>query len=162
MLPLLMMLAAPADVPVPPPIHAVSDYPRATRATPLPPVQFEVEVRSGNDILWSGPMRVAESLPANFNRQKLDAPDVACPPYAGRNGQRSSLSVSLSTSGRAVPDQRFALRVTWERPSLGAERSCEPQQGTRTVGLNQSFDLAPGQSTTITGDGGFSITIRRR
>ncbi|MBN8819447.1 MAG: hypothetical protein J0I80_12110 [Sphingomonas sp.] len=157
MIALMMLAAATPAVPVPP--LPVIEMPRAA---PTTPVNFEVEVRAGSELLWSGTMRVSGQSPASFTRNKTDAPEAVCaaPVY---NSTNSRTSLSLTLTGRRFAQEKtgYNLRVTWERPGPAAD-ACEAPLSTRTVALAQDFSIAPGQSVTVTGDAGLSVTLRRR
>ena len=159
MIALLMLAAAVPPVPAPPPIVAL---PRVDPASSAPPVTFDVEVRAGGEVQWSGPMRVSGQSPASFSRNKSDAAEALCPSpvYPGASA-RTSLSVTL-TSRRVAPDRiGYNLRVSWDRPGPVAD-ACLAPQSTRTVALTQNVAIEPGQSVTVNGDGGLSVTLRRR
>jgi len=126
-----------------------------------PPVTFDVDVRLGNEILWSGPMRVSQGAQAQFTRNKSDAPAVQCADTAFRYGNDvTTLSVRLSRQGSQPGEDRFQLTANWSRP--GAENGCPNETGTRTIGLTQTFLLAANGELTVTGDGGLSVRLRRR
>ncbi|PXA85016.1 hypothetical protein DMC47_38415 [Nostoc sp. 3335mG] len=121
-----------------------------------------VEIRAGGSLLWAGPMRVAERSSAMFNQQKNDAPRTECtldqPEYFGV--ARSSLSVNLSVVRYGANASGYQIRVSWEHPA--ADSGCDGERSTRSVGIQQSFQLEPGRETSISGDGGLAVTIRRR
>lgn len=124
-------------------------------------VDFDVEIKAGDQSLWSGPMRVSNRVSATFNSDKHDASTEICvnDPSDFGSGNRSRLSVTL----RMLPygDRRdlFALTLSWEHPS--SDRHCNRDMATRTVGLTENFTLGAGQETRLRGDGGLVVHIRR-
>jgi hypothetical protein len=123
---------------------------------------FDVDVRAGGQELWSGPMRLNGRTPASFSRQKSDAAVGDCAPVEGYSyrGVRSSLSVNLNMNVFEGSKTGFRLSINWERP--GDANGCGGQDGTRTIGLTQSFSLEPGQEASFSGDGGLTVRLRRR
>ncbi|QUT06566.1 hypothetical protein KFK14_03640 [Sphingobium phenoxybenzoativorans] len=146
----------PAPVRVPPPIFQESrDELLSRKAT------IEVDIRAGGQELWSGPMRLAGRVPATFSRQKSDAPADDCAAEENRySGVRSSLSVNLSLMSYGAGKSGFRLTVNWDRPA--DVNGCGGRDASRSVGLTQTFNLEPGQETSLTGDGGLTIRLRRR
>lgn len=158
----LLSIAATAPIvaaPPPPPILIAPTSP----GRPIgPPVTFDVDIRLGNEVLWSGPMRVSQGAAAQFTRTKSDAPAVQCTDAALRyvSSDVTSLSVRLSRQASPQGEDRFQLTANWSRP--GGENGCPNEQGTRTIGLTQSFVLSANSDLTVAGDGGLSIRLRRR
>jgi hypothetical protein len=160
---LLALLAAS----VPPPVTTVWTPPPPGphifgMGSSLPATDFDVEVRAGHDLLWSGSMRVSGAQAASFSRQKSDAPPGDCPagPIGYGGGERSALSITLASFRVDATNSRFRFTLNWERP--GQSGQCAGAGSARTVGLSESFDLAPGQSRTLTGDGGLVVQLHRR
>lgn len=148
----------------PPPVfQPVVPAPRLAREEMMNrKASLDVDVRAGGQELWSGPMRLTGRAPASFSRQKSDAPVGDCPLVDGYSyrGVRSSLSVSLNMSAFEGRKEGFRLSISWERP--GEASGCGGQDGTRTIGLTQSFNLEPGQEASFSGDGGLTVRLRRR
>lgn len=157
-----------AAVASPPPIVTVAPPPPMISAPALPSrtvgpaVTFDVEIRLGDEILWTGPMRVAEGAQAQFTRTKNDAPTTQCTDPILRYGgtDTSSLSVRLSRLASRTGEDRFQLTATWSRP--GIEKGCSMEQGTRTIGLTQTLTIANNGDLTVHGDGGLAVRLRRR
>ncbi|HEX7852347.1 MAG TPA: hypothetical protein VF503_01470 [Sphingobium sp.] len=136
---------------------------RSSSPNPLKFVNFEVEVRSGSTVLWSGAMRVSNRVGASFSRQQSDASAEACENEQGDygfGGERSALAVNLSMMRQSSGSDSFDLRVNWDRPGL--RDGCSSRRGTRTIALSENFVLVERTETVITGDGALAIRIRRR
>lgn len=159
---LIALLSIAATAPVvaapPPPILIAPTFPGKPAG---PPVTFDVDVRLGNEVLWSGPMRVSQGAQAQFTRTKSDAPAMQCTDTTFRYGSDvTTLSVRLSRQSSQPGEDRFQLTANWSRP--GADNGCPGAQGTRTIGLTQSFVLPADGDLAVTGDGGLSIRLHRR
>ncbi len=129
-----------------------------------PAASFDIEVRAGGEVLWSGPMRVSRLVAGRFERRKTEAPAASC----GDGGtsrvnaaENTTLSVNVQRYlGAPIDDAAFTLSVTWVRPGEGD--ACGGGRATLTSGISQQLRLAPGQSLTINGDSGLTVRLRRR
>lgn len=159
-----MAVAPPAPPPpvLPPPTARAIVSPQAM---PERFASFDVDVRAGSEQLWTGPMRLSNRIAARFNRTKSDAQESGCPnDVTGgvmRMGASTSLTVDLSQryGGDRAADS-FQLVLSWGRP--GDNAGCPARQSSRTVSLNESFELKQGAQIVINGDGGVVVRIRRR
>lgn len=123
---------------------------------PAKPMTLDVEVRGGDKLLWSGPMRVSPQNGASLDRRKSDAPEQCSGSDRSYDSSvRKMLSINLSM--RDGP-RLVSANVTWERSLDGAD--C--QVGRRTVSFNETFSLEPGKLKTIRADGGLTVTFRQR
>ncbi|MBB3695414.1 hypothetical protein [Sphingomonas sp. BK580] len=158
-----IVAAQAASVTTPPPVVLYTPshgYPSRS-ASPLEPVRsaiFDVEVRGGDQLLWSGPMRVSTQNGASLDHRQSDAPPAQCAASERGydNSNRQLLSISLSM--RDGPASLVSARVTWERQL----DSTDCRGGSRTVSFNETFPLEAGSSKTIKADGGLTVTLRQR
>jgi hypothetical protein len=153
--------AGAVTVSTPPPIYVPAHrYPMQTNATrePFRSAVLDVEVRGGDHLLWSGPMRVSTQSGASLDRRQSDASPEQCgaPERGYGGGDREALSINLSM--RDAPVAFLAVRATWERPL--DQSDC--RGGTRTVSFNETFPIEPGKAKTIKADGGLTVTLRPR
>ncbi|WP_394647998.1 hypothetical protein [uncultured Sphingomonas sp.] len=143
----------------PPPVYVPSHtYPLSTPRGPFRSVTFDVEVRGGNQLLWSGAMRVSTDAGASIDRRQSDAPAERCPSAERGYGSSERDALSLSLSMRDSTAMVVAVRGSWERRVDGG--ACEG--GTRTISFSDTVPIAPGSVTMIKGDGGLTVTLRQR
>lgn len=136
---------------VPPPIY-VHD-----RSSPAARFTVEAEVRGGDAVLWSGPLRVGGSYnQTSIRREQSEPGDTECGP--GRGVAPITTSLNLTLNARGEQDQ-VLVNVRWSRPG---DRPCAPGPNSRTVELAGTVDLPPGGTATLTGDGGLVVRLRRR
>ncbi len=161
---LLWIIAAQAgSTTTPPPVLVYTPshgYPSRS-SSPREPVRsaiFDVEVRGGDQLLWSGPMRVSTQNGASLDRRQSDAPPEQC--AASERGYDTSMreTLSINLSMRDAPAAVVSARATWERRL----DSSDCRGGSRTVSFNETFPLEPGKSRTIKADGGLMMIVRQR
>lgn len=165
---LLALLAATQAAPAPP-VRVAPPAP-VVRTTRIPPPVYvhdlngpaarftvEAEVRGGDAVLWSGPLRVGGSYnQTSVRREQSEPGDTEC--GSGRGVAPISTSFSLTLNARGEQDQ-VLVNVRWSRPG---DRPCAPGPNSRTVELAGTVDLPPGGTATLTGDGGLVVRLRRR
>ena len=165
-LPILVALAA---TPAQTMITIAPPAPPAPPAQPSVPIQFpvEVEVRAGAERLFAGTLEVGSPVTSTFRQERVDAVVPTCGAsdsypvitMGGRAVPRaSSFTISISTNYQRT-DGRVQLNVRWVRPGSS---SCTGQFNTRTVEMNESVLLAPGQTVTVQGDAGLVVRLTRR
>jgi hypothetical protein len=123
------------------------------------PARFtvDVEVRGGDAVLWSGPLRVGGGYgQTSIRREQTEPGDTECRP--GRGVAPISTSLNLTLNGRGEQDQ-VLVNVRWSRPG---DQPCAPGPNTRTVELAGTVELPANGAATLTGDGGLIVRIRRR
>ena len=120
----------------------------------------EVEVRAASELLWSGPLRLSAGSPASLRRHITQAPAQACEDIRhGANSEQHSRNLTVSPQyARSDQPFRTSVEVQWQRPVAEACTSF----GSRTVQLTQLVELNPGSWSTVTGDAGLVVRIRRR
>ncbi|HEX8574165.1 MAG TPA: hypothetical protein VF759_15600 [Allosphingosinicella sp.] len=145
-------------VPGPPGRSFVYAIPEANEA---PPDLLEFRVRSGNEILWEGRLRVAKPGASMIQHINETEPS-GCPPSAYAHSVHSSLTTSVQRAKLSITPEgafNYHVRVAWERPSSG--RGCG-NEGARRVEVSKGIDLRPEQSATLKGDVGLVVEVRRR
>ena len=147
--------AAPVIVPAPPPIYVPSTtrVPPDLRAMAATRYRVEVEVRSPEGVLWSGPLTLAYFSNATVRREQSEASDVPA-------SRSSAFSLSLAMRNPVQVDgPTVGVTVHWMRPG---EPSCGYPPSSRTVELAQAVPLPAAGSAILNGDGGLEIRLRRR
>ena len=118
-----------------------------------------VRISAGSQVLFNDTLRVAGFSGASFQQSRSEAPETTCSPerYYGLS-RRDSLSVNLYQRDDATAGPMINVTVSWTRPSqtLGCGG-----EGTRQVQLTQTVPLKPGQSVTLQGDAGLTVTVSR-
>ena len=119
-----------------------------------------VRVSSPQGVLWQGTLRIAENQSASYSQNMSQASTVVCPPGSPYDrSERTSVSLNVYTQNYGQGRPNYRLDVSWGRPII--DTNCG-ESGTRTVQINQSVMLDPGQSTTIDGDAGLRIELTRQ
>jgi hypothetical protein len=146
----------------PPVLVATPSYGNSSRSnSPRDQVRsaiFDVEVRGGDQLLWSGQMRVSTQNGASLDRRQSDAPPEQCA-FSERgydSTMRERLSINLSM--RDAPAALVSARATWER----RPDSTDCRGNSRAVSFNETFPLESGKSKTIKADGGLMVIVRQR
>ena len=154
---LLQSMNAVQVAPPAPPVFVVPSVPqqrgKAERFT------VDVEVRAGSELLWSGPMVVSNAQGSSFTRRLSEPGADDCGGTGYVQPAENALSVQIMPSRSFDAAIGLALSVRWTRSVLGA---CPFRNGSRNVELAQTIALAPGEATTLSGDGGVTIRLRRR
>lgn len=151
----------------PPPIMAITDAAgageaaRAAIAERRRTVTFDIAVRGAGQPIWSGSLRTAAGGVSGEYSQSKREPLDPCPGETSNRypGRQDELRVSFSRSYGSEDNDRFTLSVNWIRPAGGC---AEGFGGSRTVAIQQSFAVAPGETRKLTGDGGLEVTVTRR
>jgi hypothetical protein len=147
-------------VQAPPPQPVISDviraYPQRVSAPTVMPIR--VRVVAGGEQLLSETFRVSRNVGASYQLSRNEASETGCPATAYYDSQqRYSLNLGLYLRDEGT-QPRVNVSVTWQRPSKIADCSGD---GSRQVQLTQTVAVAPGQSVTIQGDAGLSVTLSR-
>ena len=145
---------APPAVAVPTPPAPPTPLIRTSPFPPRPVATFRVRVLGGDEVLVDERLRVGNTS-ATINRSQTQALEGNCPAHLGSISQLLSLSIRDDVIARIEPD-RYRVELRWQRP---VQQGCDG--GTRTVSIDQSFALRPGQSASFTGDGGLRLELRR-
>src|SRR5215218_9191321 len=137
----------------------------ADRITPPPAVStptqtLAVKVSSPQSLLWQGTLRVGENQSASYSQNMSQASTLVCPPGSPYDrSERSSVSFNVYTQNYGQGRPNYRLDVSWARPIIDA--NCG-ESGTRTVQINQSVMLEPGQTATVEGDAGLRVELSRQ
>ena len=154
----------------PPPIVAVPPIVVAPPAPPAPPfvrstssrvapIPVRIRVTAGSQVLFSDTLRVGGFSGASYQQSRNEAPETQCGTERYYGGSmRESLNVNLNQREETTAGPLLSVSVSWTRPSRTIGCGGE---GTRQVQLTQSVPLAPGQSVTLQGDGGLTVTVSR-
>ena len=143
----------------PPPV-TVAVPPAPVVATPRPVSPVRVRVTAGDKTLFDGELRTARGSGASYSETWSEAPAIDCSAdrfYA--SGERRSLNLQLHSRDEPQTGPAVTVNVTWQRPT--SSTVC-PSEGSRSVSLVQTVPLAPGQTSTIRGDAGLTVTLSRR
>ena len=126
------------------------------RAAPVP---VRVRVTVGAQVLFSDTLRVGGFSGASYQQSRTEAPETQCPTERYYSpSMRDSLNVNLYQREDTTAGPLLNVSVSWTRPSRTIGCGGE---GTRQVQLNQTVPLAPGQSVTLQGDAGLTVTVSR-
>lgn len=142
----------PPAPPVPPIVRTPNESLPAELTAVIP---MRVRVMAGGRQLFSDTLRVSRIGGANYQESRSEAPPVVC---AYGSTDRYSLSVNIYLRDNVATGSKVNVAVTWQRPV--AQSNCS-EDGTRQVQLTQTVPLAPGQTVTIQGDAGLSVTLSR-
>lgn len=158
------------QAPFAPPILAVGQVVRTDRRTdtaryvlpemtPVTAMPIHVRVMAGNQELLNDTFRVTSNAGASYRQSRSEAPESVCTGERYYSSQeRYSLNMNLYLRDGPPMGTMVNVSVTWQRPSKMP--SCGGE-GSRQVQLNQTVPLAIGQSVTIQGDAGLTVTISR-
>lgn len=136
----------------PPPPVTTADI-SAQNAARQRAVPVNIRVFGGSEELWSRPLVLRGYSGAQVTLEVSEA--SACPRDVdgGYSSQRTGLRLQLSQRG---PADRFQVNASWTRRSTDCAAP-----GTLTTGLDIGIELTPGQTRTVTGDGGLRVVISR-
>lgn len=161
-----MPQAAPAPppaiipTPVPPPVIITTVDTSPRRPDPArPPVPLRIEVRAGDEVIWSDTLRVAWVGRSSYSVTRDEPHTQRCDQGQLYNRARQSLKVSLSLSQWPKQGERLRVNIDWSRPN--PEDSCSNNGGSRSVSLEQTVQLPAGATRRIEGDGGLVMTVTR-
>ena len=155
--------ASPALATAPPPIVRIASREQgdivSSAVVPIMAVPVRIQVMAGNRQLFDDRLRLTRNAGASYQESRSEAPDAVCTGdrYSGSQ-ERYSLNINLYLRDETPLGPAVNISVNWQRPS--SRVSCGGD-GTRTVQLSETVPLAPGQSTTLQGDGGLVVTISR-
>jgi hypothetical protein len=130
-------------------------------ANEAPPDLLEIRAVSGSEKLWEGRLRVGQTG-ASLIQYIDQAEPPGCPASDHPRSVHQTVHVSLQRwklSTTPAGAFNYQLRVSWQRPN--SPRGCL-SEGARTVEISQGVDLKPGQETTLKGDVGLVVWVRRR
>ena len=140
--------------PAPPPLVRIASPVEARIVVPV-----RVRVMAGGQLLLDDTMRIASNFGASFSQNRSEAPATPCSANRYYGSQRHSLNVQLNLRDGLPDSTAVSVSVNWQRPSI--TEGCGPE-GTRAVSLTESVPLAPGESKTVRGDAGLTVTLSRR
>ncbi|WP_310468274.1 hypothetical protein [Sphingomonas sp.] len=143
--------------PSPPPVVTASRIARPIEQSAVTTLHVRVAVAGRS--LFDDTLRVGQNSGASFSQTRSEAPALPCAgsrPYSGST--QNSLNIQLYARDNSHQGPGYSVNVSWQRPV--AEPDCSGE-GTRGVQLNQTVPLAPGESVTIRGDAGLTVTLTR-
>lgn len=118
-----------------------------------------VRLSSPEGVLWQGHLRVGANQSASYSQNLSQASPEICPsgsPYDRSERSAISFNVYVQNSGQWGPSYR--VDASWSRPLQ--ERNCS-ESGTRTVQLNHTLVIEPGQTSVVEGDAGLKVEVTR-
>ena len=141
-------------------VTMVADRIATPPAVSTPTQTVSVRVSSPQGLLWQGTMRVTENQGASYSQNMSQASTMVCPPGSPYDrSERSSVSFNVYAQNYGQGRPNYRLDVSWARPII--DPNCG-ESGTRTVQINQSVMLNPGQTATIEGDAGLRVELTRQ
>jgi archaellum component FlaG (FlaF/FlaG flagellin family) len=136
-----------------------SDRITAPPAVSAPTQMIGVRVSSPQGVLWQGTLRIAENQSASYSQNLSQASTLVCPPGSPYDrSERTSVSFNVYAQNYGQGRPNYRLDASWARPIVDADCG---ESGTRTVQINQSVTLDPGQTATIEGDAGLRVELSR-
>jgi hypothetical protein len=129
--------------------------PQVTVRSESVPVRIRVSARGR--LLFDDVLRVARNSGASYQQYRNEAAETVCAERYSNSQDRNTLSINLGIREEPPMGPSVSVSVNWQRPS--EDDICG--DGTRTVQLSQTVPLAPGQSATIQGDAGLTVTLSR-
>ena len=148
----------------PPPMISVSPavmppMVRTSALTHVVVVPVRVRVAAGTQVLFNDTLRVSRNAGASYQESRSEAPETVC---AGEryysSSERYSLNLNIYQRDDNTAGPMINVSVSWQRPSRTVGCAGE---GTRQVQLTQTVPLALGQSVTLQGDAGLTVTVSR-
>ena len=156
--------AAP-PIPAVPPMAAVRMASRepgdiaSSAPVPVTAVPVRVRVVAGTRQLFDDTLRVTRNASASYQESRSEAPEAVCSSDRYYSSQeRYSLNINLYLRDDNPVGPAINVSVNWQRPSSSV--ACGGD-GTRAVQLTQTVPLGAGQSATVQGDAGLTVTISR-
>jgi hypothetical protein len=126
------------------------------------PAQIEtnaVRVSSPEGILWQGSLRVSPNQGASYQQNFSEAAPDVCPPGSPYDrSERRNISFNVYSQNSSQPGL-YQIDASWGRPIRG--QGCSGS-GTRTVQVNKTLTLQPGETAVVEGDAGLRIEVTRR
>lgn len=140
-------------------VMTTSDRIAAPPSVSAPTQMIGVRVSSPQGVLWQGTLRIAENQSASYSQNLSQASTLVCPPGSPYDrSERTSVSFNVYAQNYGQGRPNYRLDASWARPIIDA--NCG-ESGTRTVQINQSVTLEPGQTATIEGDAGLRVELSR-
>lgn len=140
-------------------VMTTSDRIAAPPAVSAPTQMIGVRVSSPQGVLWQGTLRIAENQSASYSQNLSQASTLVCPPGSPYDrSERTSVSFNVYAQNYGQGRPNYRVDASWARPIVDA--NCG-ESGTRTVQINQSVTLEPGQTATIEGDAGLRVELSR-
>lgn len=136
-----------------------SSRPLRSAAAPAQVDTLHIRISSPEGLLWQGPVRVSRNQGANYQQSLGQAFPDPCPPDGGYDrSERRHINFNIY-SQQSERGAQYRLDVSWARPII--DSSCG-ETGTRTVQINKTVLLNPGESQSIEGDAGLKVEVSRR
>jgi hypothetical protein len=136
---------------------------RIAPASSVPEVQINelaIRISSPAGVLWQGNLRVAQNQGASYSQNFSQASPIPCAPNSPYDrSERSSINFNVYVQNSGEYGPVFRVDASWQRPS--EETGCG-ERGTRTVQVNKSLALDPGESGVVEGDAGLRVEVTRR
>lgn len=121
--------------------------------------RIALRITSPRGLLWEGTLRVAQNQSASHHQNTSQAAADRCPPGSPYDrSERSHLNVSVNAQHGQQWGLSYRVDVSWQRPVQG--EVCV-ENGTRTVQINQTIPIAPGETGVIEGDAGLRVQLSR-
>ena len=130
--------------------------------SPAPDSQIEtlaVRLSSPEGVLWQGRLRVGVNQSASYSQNLSQASPEICPsgsPYDRSERSAINFNVYVQNHGQWGPNYR--IDASWSRPIRDSNCS---ESGTRTVQLNHTLVIEPGQTSVVEGDAGLKVEVTR-
>ncbi|MGE0773569.1 MAG: hypothetical protein AB7G25_04705 [Sphingomonadaceae bacterium] len=120
------------------------------------------DVTIGGERLWKGTLLVGGRSAASIDRSETQALPFGCMVDDEARSMAERNSFSLRLQNPEFPEGRVTVRfnVSLQRPAA----TCAEAQFTRRIELSGSLQFKPGETVTVTGDGGLvaRFTLVRR
>lgn len=118
---------------------------------------LSIRISSSDGVLWQGSVRVRPNQGASYNQNFSQASTESCGSNSYDHAERRQFNFNVNAQHNAL-GQAYRIDVSWQRPI--ADGTCS-ETGTRTVGVNRTVLLSPGQTSVIEGDAGLRIELTR-
>ena len=124
------------------------------------PYPVDVTITADGRTLYKGTLRLARAYSASYNETTQEAPAEICPGARSfESTQRTNLGIGLN-SQFLENEERISVNLSWVRPRA-VSASCR-FSGSRTVQINDTVTLKPGDTVVIKGDASLELTLSRR
>jgi hypothetical protein len=122
--------------------------------------ELVIRISSPAGVLWQGNLRIAQNQGASYSQNFSQASPTLCPPNSPYDrSERSSINFNVYVQNSGEYGPVFRVDASWQRPS--EETGCA-ERGTRTVQVNKTLALDPGESGVVEGDAGLRVEVTRR
>lgn len=119
-----------------------------------------VRVSSPAGVLWEGTLRVGQNQGASYSQNLSQASRYICPPNSPYDrSERSSISFNVYVQNYGDAGMSYQIDASWGRPT--PEPTCKAT-GTRTVQVNKTISLQPGETAVVEGDAGLKVEVTRK